>query len=154
MTKIKLANGTIINANSVELVNGVLMIATTEHTVEELAEIFSNKENTSLITLMTKSGVESGHKKGFTSFAGINYDAEGVKTVELFQPKDVTEARISNAEAAANLASANAASANSNAASANSTALDANKKAEELESSIIDTQLAMAELAEILTGGI
>ena len=101
MTKIKLVDGTIINAESVELVKGVLqIIVNTTITVEELAEIFSDKENTSLITLMTESGIESGYKTGFTSFAGINYDAEGVKTVELFQPKDVTEERLADAEGA------------------------------------------------------
>lgn len=98
MTKIKLVNGTIINAETVEVVNGLLMISTKEHTVEELAELFGNKENTSHIVLMTNSGVESGFKDGFTSFAGINYNADGLKVVGLFQPKDVTEARISNVE--------------------------------------------------------
>lgn len=136
MTKIKLSNGTIVNASDVQLVNGTLRITTSELTVEELAEIFSNKENTSLITLMTESEIETGYKKGFTSFAGINYDAEGVKTVELFQPKDVTEARISNAEATANLAKANAASADA--------------KATDLENSITETQLGLAELAELV----
>lgn len=132
MTKIKLSDGTIINATDVVLENGILKISTTEHTVEELAGLFSNKENTSLITLMTESEKETGYKAGFTSFAGINYDADGLKTVELFQPKDVTEARISNAEGAANLA---------------------NEKSVELESSITDTQLAVAELAEMIVGG-
>ena len=100
MTKIKLSNGTTINANSVELVNGILKITTAEKTVEELAEIFSNKENTSKITLMTASEIETGYKTGFTSFVGINYDSEGIKTVELFQPKDVTEKRLADAEGA------------------------------------------------------
>lgn len=105
MTKIKLIDGTILNCSSVELVNGVLKITTTDLTTEELAELFSNKENTSLITLMTESEIESGYKTGFTSFAGIIYDAEGAKTVELCQPVDATEARISNAEGAAKAAS-------------------------------------------------
>lgn len=99
MTKIKLANDIIIDAESVELVSGVLKISTTELTVEELAELFSNKENTSLITLMTAANVECGYKEGFTSFAGIDYDADGMKTVELFQPVSVIEQRMSNAEA-------------------------------------------------------
>ena len=109
MTKIKLVDGTIINATDVELVNGVLKITTTDGTVEELAALFDDKSNTSLITLMTESGVESGHKKGFTSFAGIMYGADGAKTVELCQPVDATEARISNAEGAANEANTAAA---------------------------------------------
>lgn len=121
MTKIKLTNGTIINAETVELVNGTLKITTNEHTVEELAKLFSNKENTSLITLMTESSIESGYKEGFTSFAGITYDSEGLKTVELFQPKDVTEARISSAEATANLASNNAENASNKAIELEST---------------------------------
>lgn len=104
MTKIKLSNGTIINASSVELVNGALRISTTESTVEELAELFSDKENTARIVLMTESGIETGYKEGFTSFSGITYDAEGVKTIELFQPSDVTEQRVANAEITANLA--------------------------------------------------
>jgi hypothetical protein len=40
MTKIKLTDGTIINASTVEVVYGTLKITTTEYTVEELAEIF------------------------------------------------------------------------------------------------------------------
>lgn len=107
MTKIKLVNGTIINAETVELVNGLLMISTKEHSVEELAELFGNKDNVSHIILMTESGKESGFKVGFTSFAGINYDSEGNKTIELFQPIDVTEARVANAEGIANQANTN-----------------------------------------------
>ena len=97
MTKIKLVNGTIINADNVELVNGVLNISTTEKTVEELHEIFADKSNTSVIILMTESEVEIGYKTGFTSLAGIRY-LDGVKTVELIRPVDMTEARIANAE--------------------------------------------------------
>lgn len=104
MTKIKLSNGTIINASSVELDKGVLKITTADHTVEELAEMFSDKDNISLITLLTESEKETGYKTGFTSFAGINYGADGLKTIELFQPVDVTEARLSNTEGIANLA--------------------------------------------------
>lgn len=116
MTKVKLVNGIVLNAVSVELVNGVLKIATTDHTVEELAAMFADKSNTSLITLLTENEVESGFKTGFTSFAGITYGADGVKTVELYQPADVTEARLSNAEGAANAANATAGAANEKAA--------------------------------------
>lgn len=98
MTRIKLTDGTIINASTVEVVNGVLKITTNEYSVEELAEIFKDKNKTNLITLMTESEKESGYKTGFTSFAGITYDADGNKTVELFQPKDVAESRLSNVE--------------------------------------------------------
>ena len=98
MTIIKLSNGITINASAVEVVNGVLKITTNEYSVEELAEIFKDKNKTNLITLMTESEKVSGYKTGFTSFAGINYDADGNKTVELFQPKDVTESRLSNVE--------------------------------------------------------
>lgn len=100
MTKIKLTDGTIINASAVEVVNGTLKITTTENTVEKLAEIFSDKNKTNYIILLTESDKECGYKTGFTSFAGINYDTEGNKTVELFQPKDVTESRLSNVEGA------------------------------------------------------
>ena len=98
MTKIKLVDGTIIDAVEVVVKSGILKITTEDHTVEELAEIFSDKEKTSLIVLMTPSGIECGYKKGFTSFAGIDYDADGLKTVELFQPVDVTEKRLSDVE--------------------------------------------------------
>lgn len=104
MTKIKLVNGAIVNASDVILENGVLKISTSDLTVEELANLFSNKENTSLITLMTEADVECGYKTGFTSFAGIDYSADGVKTVELFQPVDVTEKRVADAEGKANQA--------------------------------------------------
>lgn len=106
MTKIKLVNGAIVNASDVKVVNGTLKISTTDLTVEKLAKLFSDKENTSLITLMTEADVECGYKTGFTSFAGIEYDADGVKTVELFQPVDVTEKRIADAEGKANQANA------------------------------------------------
>lgn len=124
MTKIKLTNGTVINADSIDLSNGVLRITTSEFTVEELATLFSDKNNTNHITLMTESGLESGYKTGFTSFAGINYDANGTKTIELFQPKDVTEARLSNVEATTNT----------------------------VASSITDVELAMVELYEMIGG--
>lgn len=104
MTKVKLTNGSTINAESVELVNGVLKISTAECTVEELAEFFSNPENTALITFLTESETESGYKTGFTVFAGINYAVDGLKTVELCQLVDVTEARVANAEGTASLA--------------------------------------------------
>ena len=124
MTKIKLTNGIIINADSIDLTNGVLRITTSDFTVEELATLFSDKNNTNHITLMTESGLETGYKTGFTSFAGINYDADGTKTVELFQPKDVTEARLSNVEATTNT----------------------------VASSITDVELAMVELYEMIGG--
>lgn len=125
MTKIKLTDGTIINASDVEVVNGTLKITTAEKTVEELAELFRNFENTNYITLLTEGGKECGYKTGFTSFAGITYDAEGNKTVELFQPKNITEARIANAEA----------------------------KVASIETDITDTQLAVVELYEMMAGG-
>lgn len=134
MEKIKLANDTVLEVSSIELVRGVLKITTTDRTVEELAALFSDKSNTSFITLLTSSGIESGYKAGFTSFAGIHYDAEGAKTVELFQPADATEARISNAEAAAVLAK--------------NTANTANDKAEEVEGQ--NTMLA-STIDELLT---
>ena len=105
MTKIKLTNGIVINAKTVEIINGVLQITTIEHTVEELAEIFSNKENVSCITLMTESEKETGYKVGFTSFAGIMFNVDGSKTIQLFQPVDVTERRVSEAEGKAAQAS-------------------------------------------------
>ena len=104
MTKVKLVDGTVINAETVELVDGALKISTTELTVEELVTLFSDKNNTSVITLMTESDIESGIKTGFTSFVGINYGAKGLKTIELLQPSDDIEARIANAEANAVLA--------------------------------------------------
>lgn len=125
MTKIKLVNGTIINTSNIEVVNGVLKITTTENTVEELATLFSNKENTNHIVLMTESEKETGYKNGFTSFAGINYDENGIKTIELFQPVDVTEARLSNIEGTAN----------------------------ETQNTLTDVELAMAEIYEMMLGG-
>lgn len=153
MTKIKLVNGTIISAQTVELVEGVLKITTTEHTVEELAEMFSDKENTNLITLMTESEIESGFQTGFTSFAGILYGADGLKTVQLFQPADVTESRISNAEGVANAANSMAESAKTTADASNQMVGDLSTKNSDLESELTDTQLAVAELAELIAGG-
>ena len=153
MTKVKLLNGTIISAQTVELVEGVLKITTTEHTVEELAEMFSDKENTNLITLMTESGIETGFQTGFTSFSGILYGADGLKTVQLFQPVDVTESRISNAEGVANAANSMAESAKTTAESSNQMVSDLSTKNSDLESELTDTQIAVAELAELIAGG-
>lgn len=105
MTIIKLVDGTLLNCEKVELMNGSLRIVTQEKTVEELAELFKDKNKTSRIVLLTESEIESGFKVGFTSFAGITYAEDGTKTVELFQPADTTEARISSAEGAAQAAS-------------------------------------------------
>ena len=98
MEKIKLSDGTIINISEIDLVNGVLNISTYEHTVEELVEMFSNKEKTNLIIVMSDTGVENGRKLGFTSFGGIHYGANGLKTVELFQPVSDLEHRVAEAE--------------------------------------------------------
>lgn len=149
MTKVKLADGTIINAEDVVLENGILKISTTELTVEELAELFSDKSNTSNIVIMTETGKESGYKKGFTSFAGIMYGADGTKTVEMFQPVDVNEARISNAEGAANAASEVAKSANSNATNASAAVAEVTDRTaalEEQNAMLTDCILEMSEM--------
>ena len=104
MTKVKLVDGTIVNASSVELVAGVLKITTLDSTTEELAEMFSDEENISLLTFLTASGIETGYKTGFISFAGIDYDAAGTKTINLMQPMDLTEERVATAEGTAHRA--------------------------------------------------
>lgn len=101
MTIIKLTDGTTINATDVELSYGILKITTEDHTVEELAAIFSDKQKTSHIVMLTAAGVESGFRDGFTSFAGIQYTADGIKTVALFQPIDDLERRVATAEGVA-----------------------------------------------------
>ena len=125
MDKIKLANGTIMSVSNIDSSDRALKISTTEFTVEELAEIFSNKDNTNYIVIMTASEKEVGFKTGFTSFAGIEYDAEGVKTIELFQPIDDMEARVSNVEGMAN----------------------------QTNNGLTDVELAVTELYEMMLGG-
>lgn len=144
MTKIRLANGIILDATNVELKNGVLSLKlNSDKTVEELAILFRNKTNTALITLMTENRTETGYKRGFTSFAGINYNADGTKTIELFQPKDVMEARLADTEG--KIVQVNNAVAKANSQSSNAMAAATN-----LEMSILDTQIALAELAEMM----
>lgn len=133
MTKIKLVDGSIINASGVELINGALQISTTDLTVEELAELFSNKDNTNYIELLTENGEKCGYKTGFTSFSGITYDADGVKTVELFQPVDVTEARLANVEGAVN---------------------SANAQTEATNQTVTDLEIALVEMYETMLGGV
>ena len=126
MDKIKLVDGTVISASNIDLINGVLKISTdSEMTVEELVNIFSNKDNTNLIIIMTESGQEAGIKTGFTSFAGLTYDPEGVKTIELFQPIDDMEARVSTIEGVAS----------------------------KTTNGLTDVELAIAELYEMMIGG-
>ena len=144
MTKIKLTDGTIINASNVEVVKGVLKITTAERTVEELAALFSDKEKTSLITLMTESGSESGYKTGFTSFSGIIYGADESKTIELFQPVDVTESRIANAEGVANLA-------NEEMKKLATEMTNAQAAMTELTAEITNAQLALCEVYELMS---
>lgn len=129
MAKIRLVDGTELNITNIELVKGNLRISTTEKTVEELAALFSDKGNISLIVLLTDGGVETGFKAGFTNMAGINY-VDGEKTVELFQPVDTTETRLANAETSANLAI---------------------KQTETNCNDITDVQMALAELYEMIT---
>jgi hypothetical protein len=147
MRKIKLLDGTILDITETSLINGTLKISTKDKTVEELAELFSNKDNTNCIAILTRNEKEIGYKIGFTSFAGITYDTEGVKTVELFQPKDVTEARISNLEGVTNETKNTVASVETSMS---------NFKAEqkqEMENALTDVELAMAEIYEMVLGG-
>lgn len=103
MTKVKLVNGFTINAESVELINGVLRISTMDSlSVEELASLFSNSAITNCITLLTESGKETGYQTGFTSLAGIKYSEDSLKTIELFKPLSDTEVRIANVESETN----------------------------------------------------
>ena len=125
MDKIKLANGTVISVSNIDSSDRTLKISTTDFTVEELAEMFSNKENTNYIVIMTESEKETGFKIGFTSFAGINYDNDGVKTIELFQPIDDMEARVSNIEGVAS----------------------------KTTNGLTDVELAITELYEMMIGG-
>lgn len=125
MDKIKLVNGTVLNVSNIDSSDRVLKISTTDFTVEELAEMFANKENTNYIVIMTESEKETGFKIGFTSFAGINYDNDGVKTIELFQPIDNMEARVSNVEGVAH----------------------------QTNNSLTDVELAIAEIYEMMIGG-
>ena len=104
MDKIKLVDGTILSAESIELINGVLKISTRDNTIDGLIELFSNSANTHTIVILTEDEVECERKIGFTSFAGIRYNADGLMTVEMFQPKDELELRVASAEATANLA--------------------------------------------------
>jgi hypothetical protein len=103
--------------------------------------------NTSYIATLSRNDVEIGFNKGFTSFAGITYDTDGIKTIELFQPKDVTEARIANLEGATNETKNTVASVETSMS---------NFKAEqkqEMENALTDVELAMAEIYEMVLGG-
>ena len=147
MRKIKLVDGTIIEITEKSLINGILKISTKEKTVKELAELFSNKENTNYIAILSRNDVEIGFNKGFTSFAGITYDTEGVKTVELFQPKDVTEARIANLEGVTNETKNTVASVETSMADFKT------EQKQEMENALTDVELAMAEIYEMVLGG-
>ena len=151
MRKIKLVDGTIIEITEKSLINGILKISTKEKTVEELAELFSNKENTSYIATLSRNDVEIGFNKGFTSFAGITYDTDGVKTVELFQPKDVTEARISNLEGVTN-ETKNVVE-NTVANMETSMADFKVEQKQEMENALTDMEIAITEMYEMVLGG-
>lgn len=98
MMKILLANEKIINISNAEQENGVLSLTTSENTVEELAELFENNENTNHIVLLTEANVEARFWNGFTSFIGIKYQTDGSKTIELMQPISETEKKVADLE--------------------------------------------------------
>lgn len=155
MTKVKLVNETTINADNIDLVSGALQITTSEHSVEELANIFSDKSNTCLLTLLTEADVESGYYEGFTSFAGIIYNAEGSKVIQMFQPKDTSESRISSAECAAALARNDASAALKVSGEASAAAGDAlnaaNKASNEAVAVATQNETLAATVDSILT---
>ena len=108
MDKVKLVDGTLLSAESIELINGVLKISTRDNTVDGLVGLFSDPANTHTIVILTNDDVECERKIGFTSFAGIHYSADGLMTVEMFQPTDDMELRVASAEAAASAANSTA----------------------------------------------
>lgn len=135
--KIRLIDGTVHVVTRADVTNGRLEIDFTGKTAEEIQEIFATPANLQNIEVLTDDGVWTAGLPGWTVYGGI-YLIGDKKTVVLSKPVDVTEERLTNAEA--------------KAIQAEGRATEAENKAASLAEELTQTQVALCEVYELVGG--
>ena len=138
--KMKLVDGTIYDISRAEIIEGRLEIDMLEKTAEEVQAIFSTPGKLQEIELLTSEEEAFSELQGWTKLGAVMLNGE-VKTAILTQPADVTEERVTNAEAKATAANAAAVRAEGRAETAEKLG---NDNAEQ----ITDLQMALCEIYE------
>ena len=135
--KIRLVDKTIYTVSRAEIVNNRLEIDFTDKTAEEVQEIFSVPANLETIELLTDADEKFGELPSLNVYGGVLLNDE-TKTVILTKAIDVTEQRLTSAEA--------------NALSAKTEAEEAKTATDINATQITDLQLAVVEIYEGMEG--
>ena len=135
--KIRLVDKTIYTVSRAEIVNNRLEIDFTDKTAEEVQEIFSVPANLETTELLTDADEKFGELPSWNVYGGVLLNDE-TKTVILTKAIDVTEQRLTSAEA--------------NALSAKTEAEEAKKATDINATQITDLQLAVVEIYEGMEG--
>ena len=135
--KIRLVDKTIYTVSRAEIVNSRLEIDYTDKTAEEVQEIFSVPPNHAVIELLTDLEEKFWELPGWSVLGGVMLNGE-TKTAILTKAVDVTEQRLTSAEA--------------NALSAKTEAEEAKKATDINATQITDLQLAVVEIYEGMEG--
>lgn len=106
--KIRLVDQTIYTVNRAEIVDGRLEIDFVDKTAEEVQEIFQTPANLTAIDLLTDADDQFGQLAGWSVYGGVTLVGD-IKTAILTKAPNVTEERITAAEADALAAKAAAA---------------------------------------------
>ncbi len=133
MEKIKLIDGSVHEITRAEVTNGRLEIDFQGRTAEELQDIFSTPALLTNIELLTENEENFGDVPGWTVYGGVMTLGD-TKTVILTKAIDVTEQRLTNAEA--------------RSIAANTAAEVAKTMSSETATQVTDLQLAICELYE------
>lgn len=96
--KLRLVDKTVYEITRADVIDGRLEIDVENKTAEEVQDIFSVPANLSMIELLTDAGDMFGELPGWTVYGGVMLNGE-TKTAILTKPADVTEERLTAAEA-------------------------------------------------------
>lgn len=133
MEKIKLIDGSVHEITRAEVTNGRLEIDFQGRDAEELQDLFSTPALLTNIELLTGNEEKMGDVPGWTVYGGVMTLGD-TKTVILTKAIDVTEQRLTNAEA--------------RSIAANTAAEVAKTMSTETATQVTDLQLAICELYE------
>ena len=131
--KAKLIDGTVCGITRADIVNGHLEIDVQNKTAEEVQEVFSVPGSLETIQLLTDEDDVFGELTGWTVYGGVMLNGD-VKTAILTKPVDITEERLTTAEA--------------DALAARTTAEEVQKSTADNSEQITDLQMALCEIYE------
>lgn len=137
--KIRLVDGTVHAVTRAEVKNGRLEIGFAGKTAEEIQAIFDTPANLQNIEVLTDENDWTAELSGWSVYGGI-YLIGDKKTVILSKPVNITEERLTNAEA--------------KAIQAEGRATEAGNKATSLAEELTQTQLALCEVFELMGGAV